>query len=105
MKFKLTARSSGKSNKYIDNLPLEELIKLKRNIEKEFCKTLGIDYKDLHKHDRLMLDEETARQLLAFEIIKHCFTLNGFDELIPNELWWDHEKIQDFVKEVLKNEQ
>lgn len=45
-----------------------------------------------------------AKSLKAFEIIKECFDVNGFDELIPNEHWWKIalKKRNRFLKEMLK---
>ena len=42
------------------------------------------------------------KQLIAFELIKQCFNINGFDELIPNENWWKSETIQEFIREILE---
>ena len=33
-------------------------------------------------------DEIYMTPLQALEIIKNCFDVNGFDELIPNQNWW-----------------
>lgn len=54
------------------------------------------------QYDPQFLKMAIEQPLLAFEIIKRCFKLNGFDELIPNEKWWVSKSIQDFVKEMLK---
>lgn len=37
----------------------------------------------------------------AFEIIKECFDLNGFDELVPNSKWFESEEKQDLLRKVL----
>ena len=52
------------------------------------------------KHNVLSLDDLDNR-LTAFELIKKCFNLNGFDELIPNDNWWKSETIQEFIREIL----
>ena len=44
---------------------------------------------------------EDMKKIKALEIIKECFNLNGFDELIPNSKWFESEEKQDLVKEVL----
>lgn len=45
---------------------------------------------------------EDEKKLKALEIIKECFDLNGFDELIPNSIWFENEEKQKLLKEMLK---
>ena len=45
--------------------------------------------------------EKLGKILKAIEIIKECFNLNGFDELIPNSKWFESKEKQDLLKEVL----
>lgn len=42
-----------------------------------------------------------SKELEALDIIKECFDLNGFDELIPNSKWFESEEKQKLLKEVL----
>lgn len=37
----------------------------------------------------------------ALEIIKECFNFNGFDELIPNNKWFESEEKQNLLRKVL----
>lgn len=46
--------------------------------------------------------DEIDKQSKALEIIKECFYLNGFDELMPNHKWFESKEKQDLLKEVLK---
>lgn len=45
---------------------------------------------------------DLSKRIKAFEIIKECFVLNGFDELIPNAKWFENKEMQVLLKEVLK---
>lgn len=49
----------------------------------------------------IVVIEQTIK---ALEIIKECFNLNGFDELIPNSKWFESKEKRDLLKEVLGNE-
>ena len=40
------------------------------------------------KYDPHELKIFIEKSLKALEIIKKCFEVNGFDELIPNSQWW-----------------
>ena len=44
---------------------------------------------------------ENSIKLKALEIIKECFDLNGFDELVPNSKWFKSKEKQDLLKDVL----
>lgn len=44
---------------------------------------------------------QDIKKIKALDIIIECFEFNGFDELIPNNKWFESEEKQDLVKEVL----
>lgn len=46
--------------------------------------------------------ETQLKKLETLAIIKECFVLNGFDELIPNSKWFESEEKQKILKEELK---
>ena len=48
-----------------------------------------------------ILSGDDDKKLKTLEIIKECFNLNGFDELIPNSKWFESKEKQDLLKEVL----
>ena len=60
------------------------------------CCNTNQSYPDFTKQ-RLTVE----KALKALEIIKECFDLNGFDELVPNSKWFESEEKQKMLKEVL----
>ena len=72
---------------------------------REDFKTVETALKDYEKKTKLAKEykdvDNVAKRLIAIEIIKQCFDLNGFDELIPNSKWFENEGKRKFLKEVL----
>lgn len=52
------------------------------------CYLDDIAHGRIMKYDPHELKIFIEKSLKALEIIKKCFEVNGFDELIPNSQWW-----------------
>jgi len=98
-----------KNKEYYDIKKLKTLGNAKLIIPiKETQPLVALDYLEDMAYGRKMrydpheLKIRIEKQLLAFELIKKCFNLNGFDELIPNDNWWESETIQEFIREILE---
>lgn len=63
---------------------------------KALVDTISKNYKEIK-----VTNLEDEKKLKAFEIIKECFDLNGFDELVPNSKWFESEEKQDLLRKVL----
>lgn len=74
------------------------------------CGRIGISLrKELAKKERQLFRDwilETCfpKELKSLKVIKECFALNSFDELVPNSKWYESEEKQNLLKEVLENE-
>ena len=62
----------------------------------------AIENKERELLRQWVLDTCFPKELKALEIIKECFNLNGFDELVPNSKWFESKEKQDLLKEELE---
>lgn len=72
---------------------------------RKICKNLNsYEYTDEFKVTKNTIEtalKEKEKQDKILQIIKECFVLNGFDELIPNSKWFKSEEKQKLLKEIL----
>lgn len=78
-----------------DDGSLSLLGQIEYTLRREISKKEKMLYRDF------ILKKCFPKELKVLEIIKECFDLNGFDELVPNSKWFESEEKQDLLKEVL----